>query len=261
MSNKRYIFIDESGDPEFFGTRGKLLVGEDGYQPLLNIGMIVTDNRRLLRRKIVELRALIQSDPLYNAAILRANNATWLPHARSDHPSIQTKIVEQLRNVDGYKGIVIIGRKSLNRFQTKHNRKPAEFYFDLVSHLLKNHLARDVDGYEIFLAQRQQNSMEAFTTAINKAIELSNKRRSSPIQISTRLHIVKSSEYPEMSVVDYMLWALQRYILKNEDRFFLAMEKKYSLIIDHYDTQNYKGGNNYYSQKNPFRLDKASPFI
>lgn len=30
--SKTYLFIDESGDPLFFGHRKKLLVGTEGYQ-------------------------------------------------------------------------------------------------------------------------------------------------------------------------------------------------------------------------------------
>ncbi|HXL55278.1 MAG TPA: hypothetical protein VN958_03410 [Chitinophagaceae bacterium] len=43
---KTYLFIDESGDPVYYGNRKKLLVGADGFQPYLIIGMIVTNNRK-----------------------------------------------------------------------------------------------------------------------------------------------------------------------------------------------------------------------
>lgn len=35
-----YCFIDECGDPEFYGKGKRLLVGSSGYQPLLIMGMI-----------------------------------------------------------------------------------------------------------------------------------------------------------------------------------------------------------------------------
>ena len=46
---KRYIFIDESGDPTFYGSGKKLLVGTEGFQPYLIIGMIETSNRKALK--------------------------------------------------------------------------------------------------------------------------------------------------------------------------------------------------------------------
>ncbi len=38
----------------FYAGRKKLLVGTEGFQPYLIIGMIETENRRLLRKAVVE---------------------------------------------------------------------------------------------------------------------------------------------------------------------------------------------------------------
>jgi hypothetical protein len=48
-----YLFIDECGDPTFFGHRKKLLVGTPGYQPLLLMGSLTTNNRRQLRAAVM----------------------------------------------------------------------------------------------------------------------------------------------------------------------------------------------------------------
>lgn len=62
----KYIFIDESGDPTFYGSGKKLLVGTEGFQPYLIIGMVETTNRKALRKKVVEFMDSIKSDKLYN---------------------------------------------------------------------------------------------------------------------------------------------------------------------------------------------------
>lgn len=66
MPETHYFFIDECGDPEFYGKRKKLLVGTEGFQPLLILGMVETPNRKTLQKAILELKAEILSDPLYN---------------------------------------------------------------------------------------------------------------------------------------------------------------------------------------------------
>jgi len=43
--DKAYLFIDESEDPIFYGNRKKLLVGTEGFQPYLIIGMIQGEGR------------------------------------------------------------------------------------------------------------------------------------------------------------------------------------------------------------------------
>lgn len=45
---------------------------------------------------------------------------------------------------------------------------------------------------------------------------------------------MRSIDFPEMSVVDHMLWALQQYILKGEWRYFTALEHHYDKIFDIY---------------------------
>lgn len=64
---KTYLFIDESGDPVFYGNRKKLLVGTEGFQPYLIIGMIETDNRKALRKAVVGFMDSIKADSFYNS--------------------------------------------------------------------------------------------------------------------------------------------------------------------------------------------------
>ena len=42
-------------------------------------------------------------------------------------------------------------------------------------------------------------------------------------------------------MVDYLLWALQRYILQGEKRYFAAMEHHYEQILDIYENDVLEG--------------------
>ena len=61
-----------------------------------------------------------------------------------------------------------------------------------------------------------------------------------------------------LSIADYLLWSLQRYILTDEIRFYKVLEEKYNLIIDLYDNENPE--TNYYYKENKFAKTKASEF-
>jgi len=108
------------------------------------------------------------------------------------------------------------------------------------------------------LAARQKNTQKDLNNAINKALERDNQKRNSPKTINYNCEIVQSKLTPELSIVDYLLWALQRYILKGEDRFYKALENKYNSIIDLYDFE--KNGSNYYNSENKFTIQKASAY-
>ena len=255
-----YLFIDECGDPNFYGKRRKFLVGTEGFQPLLLVGLVATEDRRKLRQDVLDFRAQILSDPLYNSIFSIRTNPKWLPHGRADHPDVRAKFFEKLRTLEGFKTYVVIARKKVDLFQRKHNSSASEFYFDVLYHLMKDRLNDPEVDYSIYLSHRDKKSTHRFTAAIQQAIERDNSRRKDPMQIRYRCDMAPSSQFPEMSVVDYLLWALQRYILKQEERFFKSVIDKYNLIIDLYDRNNYINGRNYYTRDYPFDLGKASSF-
>ena len=115
-NHKRYLFIDESGDPVFYGKRKKLLVG-----------------------------------------------------------------------IDGFKAHIVIAKKDLTIFNRKHIGNPTEFY---------------TKG-----------------------------------KIKYGLEIVPSKEMPELSIVDYLMWAVQRKLLTGESRFFDALQFRYDTILNLYDDE------------------------
>ena len=91
LANKTYLFIDESGDPVYYGNRKKLLLGTKGFQPYLIIGKIETDNRKPLRKAVVGFMNSIKTDSLYNSIPSIATDIGWFVHARGDHSEIRAK--------------------------------------------------------------------------------------------------------------------------------------------------------------------------
>ena len=154
---------------------------------------------------------------------------------------------------------VVIGRKKPAIFTQKHNNNPAEFYYDLVHHLLRGRLvARPERPHHIYLAQRGKDNIDRFQRAVGQAfyhyVATLMGEREMPV-----CQMLLSSTCPELSIVDYCLWALQRYLLKGEIRFFAALEARFDLILDLYDDDPVTG-NGIYTKANPLRLEKRSPF-
>ena len=59
--------------------------------------------------------------------------------------------------------------------------------------------------YNLYLSQRGNNSLKKFQTAVSKAIAANTFDENE--RISYQLEIVPSKEMPELSIVDYLLWA------------------------------------------------------
>ena len=49
------------------------------------------------------------------------------------------------------------------------------------------------------------------------------------------LEIVPGKEMPELSIVDYLIWAVQRNLIRGEGRYLDTPKDKYESIISLYD--------------------------
>ncbi|MDZ7934248.1 MAG: DUF3800 domain-containing protein [Emticicia sp.] len=231
---RKYIFIDESGDPTFYGSGKRLLVGTEGFQPYLIIGMIETMDRKALRRAVLNFMEVIKNDVLFNSIPSVSTNKGWYVHARGDHPEVRLKFFEFLRNLEGFKVHIAVARKDLSIFNRKHNNNPSEFYFDVLHHLLANKMTDDNIHYKLFLSQRGNNSMNRFSEAVLKALKNNKNTDNNNGEINYSLEIVPSNDMPELSIIDYMIWAVQRKLLKGESRFFEALKSKYEAVVELY---------------------------
>jgi hypothetical protein len=45
---------------------------------------------------------------------------------------------------------------------------------------------------------------------------------------------------PELSIIDYLIWAVQRKLLTGESRYFDALQSKYETVLDLYDDEHKK---------------------
>lgn len=183
-----------------------------------------TYDRVRLRKKVVEFQRSILGDVLFNG-IYSVRQPNWYLHAR--------KIPEI--------------------FIRKHNGNATEFYFDLIHKLLTLQPLSEETNYRLFLSQRHSNSVQRFTQAFERVLTTDNRDR----VIAYNCAVVRSQDFPELSIVDYLLWTLQRYILKGEGRYFAALEHHYEQILDLYEDD---GQGRLYMGDDHFTLEKASPF-
>src|SRR5512133_3257259 len=207
-----YCFIDESGDPSFYAKRKRLLVGTPGFQPYLIIGLVETENRKLLREAVSIFQENIKADILFNSIPSICNPNGWYAHARGDHPEVRAKFFELLRKTSGYEAHIAVAKKNIEIFNKKHNNNPEEFYFDVVQHLLKSVLTDNDSYYMVYQSMRGNNNLHRLNNAIQKALEGNGTHG----KILYKISIVPGPEMPELSIVDYLLWAVQRKLLKNE---------------------------------------------
>ena len=254
MPQTQHFFIDESGNPTFYANRKRPLWEEPDFDPVLMLGMIVVQDRKALRKQILDFREQLLVNPLLNS-IHSVTQPDWFFHASKDHSDIRLKFFEFLYNLEGVQCYIVIGRKNPAIFHSKHNGNASEFYFDVLNKLLARFDFTDDGIYKLYLSQRQSNTMERFETALHKALHHPDRHFD---KSKFMCRIVPSKDYPELSVIDYYLWAIKRYIVSGDGRFFKAFIEKYTEIVDLYEDE---GKGRIYDSKNTFSIEKATPFM
>ena len=70
------------------------------------------------------------------------------------------------------------------------------------------------------------------------------------IKANIVFNIQNQLKEPLLNVSDYLCWSIQRIFEKGETRYYNYINDKISLVVDLYDSKNYKRWQNYYSPTN-----------
>lgn len=217
----KYYFIDESGDADFFGKRGKKLWENEGWNPMLIMGLLETDNRKQLRANVNQFHENILKDPFFEGIPSLGRRQHYF-HAREDHPEVRAAFFQFLRLQKDFKCYFVAGRKNPSQFISEFKKNTTKFYFHWVRRLIELPSFQNSDTHHFYLSRRNKTTNERF----NQVLEASLCKEMNKERLNYECEVVRNAEYPELWVADYMLWALQRYLLKGEKRFLKALEDK-----------------------------------
>ena len=249
--DKYHYFLDEAGDCTFFNKAGLPLLGQNGVSNTFMIGMAHFDKPlEPLRQKIRDLQHKIENDRYYKSfpsvqKRIREKGGFYF-HAKDDIPELRKVFFDFLLEID-CRCEVVVGRKDLGRFVQKHNRRHAEFYADLLSHLITPKLA-DKSYLTFNMAQLGNiTSQHNLNIGLRKAEDRFYKNNPHDViraKIDFQDH--QFTHEPLLAIVDYFLWAVQRVFEKDEARYYTYLNEKIVKVTDLYDpkgVQIYTGEN------------------
>ncbi len=272
LNNKKiksnHRFLDEAGDTSFYGKGKKAILGNQGVSSCFIIGMVkFKEPLEDVRDKVVVLQEKIANDPYFQApSVLKKKNATgFYFHATDDLPETRKLFFDLIKSLNcSFEAVV--GRKSLERYETKHKGREEYFYADLLSHLLKNKIEKE---HKLVLNVSERGSSTKhhnLTLALEKAKERLAETRTRKntgekvsrhdINANTVFNVQNPTQEPLLCVADYFCWTIQRVFEKGETRFYDFLLPQISLVVDLYDTNNFYEWRNYYSPKNPLTGSK-----
>ncbi len=253
-----YFFVDESGDPNFYGKGGDIIVGKPGCSQTLLLRFVRVEEPEPIRRRLAELKCKIAKDS-YLRDIPSINKTVKAFHAKDDCPEVRMMVYKALAEQD-FAVQVVVARKIERMFRSKYKGNRDKFYEYLVGRLFQNETHKAEINNIVF--SKRGNKIQQHTMRAAIELGVGRFRQKWGAEVSTQLNIktlISSQDYM-LQVVDYANWAVQRAFEKGEMRFFNFLRDKFELIFDVFDKDNYKGGGNFYDRsRNPFEIKKASP--
>ena len=221
------------------------ILGNPGVSNVFMLGMVRFDkDLNAIRKIIINAQNKVTESRYYHkvpSVAKRVNKGGFYFHVKDDLPELRKEFFDVILKLN-CSFEVVVGRKDLQLFERKHNRKDSEFYADLLSHLIKNNLMEH-DRLVLNIAELG-NSTNVHN--LNLALAKAQKRfiLSNPTNIPTtnvQFNIKKFKDEPLLSVVDYYCWAVQRVFEQGETRFYDYISDSIITVIDLY---NKKSGTN-----------------
>lgn len=234
---------------------------------LLVVGFIETQEPTVIRKGVLDLQREICSDPYFQNVPSLAKTANAF-HATDDTPEIRYLFYKRIMEFK-FKAQFIVARKIEKVFRNDFNADENSFYDHLVGKAFRYVLHRYKNNHITFAVRGSRERQRPMSNAIISAKQSFTNEYG---QVDTKIDIQPQSPKGEpcLSVIDYMIWAIQRAYTKGEMRYYDYVADKVRYILDLYDFQRFPKNHYYHEQvkrtgvrrrrkANLFHIDKTTP--
>lgn len=246
-------FLDEAGDTTFYGKGKTHIIGKEGVSKCFILGMLkVKEPLNSVREKIIDLQNHISSDSYFKgipSIEKKIKNGGYFLHAKDDVPEVRKMGYDLIKSLDcSFEAIV--ARKIYSVYENFHHGNEAEFYADLLSHILKNKFKK----YEKLVLNIAERSKCTTHTNLELGLKRSfirfeKKHNKEDRKCSVVFNVQKPTREPLLNLADYFCWALQRLFERGEMRFYEYISDQVAMVNDLYDEANYSKGKNIYNRR------------
>lgn len=255
IDKEMFFYVDESGDTTFYNKKGVDLIKKGSASKVFMVGYLETAIPNQITKAFQNIKNEISKDE-YTKSVPSIQKSINYFHAKDDCPEVREKVFKAIKKLD-FKAFIIVARKKPDHFRNKFDLKASKLYTYMVEKLFENrlHLYSNIDIYFSKMGNtvREQNMKDALENAKKEFYKKWGQKNQGEI----RVFIQEPSQIQPLQLIDYVLWAVNRFYEKGEERYYQFIKEKISLIQDIFDFKMYP--KNYYSDKNPLDIKKMSP--
>jgi hypothetical protein len=237
-----YYFVDEAGTPTLFGKRREMIVGNEGCSKYFVLGKAAVNDPVQVSQALETLRRELLADPYFKnvPSMQPSQGKTAIGfHAKNDRPEVRYEVFKFLRRqaVSFYavvrnKNQVVSEVLERNRDDNRYWYNENELYDGLVAKLFDGRFYM-ADRFEVSFAKRGNKSR---TEALNAAIDNAKRTFESRFGFAAGATVQIAPSTPKetvcLQVVDYYLWALQRFYEQGENQYLEVIWPQTKLVHD-----------------------------
>lgn len=239
-----HYFVDEAGDTTLFGRYGKVLANTDAVSRFFMVARLEVTDIGALQADMDALRTELLADPLLKTVPsmqAAAGKTALFFHAKDDVPEVRHAVYKLLLRHDLRLSAVVKEKQHLLAEVHQHQASNPKYRYKADGHDIYDDLIAKLFGRfgefgvrrHITFAVRGSKPRTAVLKAVLDHIDAGFQ---GDFGFAPHGHTTVHSSYPSASAglqaCDYLLWALQRFYERSEERYLHAMWPKFVRVLD-----------------------------
>lgn len=244
MTDTTY-FVDEAGDTTLFGRYGKPLISTEGVSRFFMVGRLEVSDIDALTSEIEALRLELLADPLLLAVPsmqIKAGKTALFFHAKDDVPEVRHAVFKLLLKHPMQLSVVVRDKQQLlleslqkqaldSAYRYKANGH--DIYDDMIAQLLKSSTWPFLHTPHLTFAVRgNKERTDILKDVFQHAVSTGAITEKAPVYQFPHILSTYPSQSAGLQACDYLLWALQRFYERSEERYLQAMWSKFDRVLD-----------------------------
>jgi hypothetical protein len=244
MNVKTQLFVDEAGDTTLFARHGKVLLGSEAVSRFFMVGRLEVADLPSLQTDLDALRAQLLADPLLKSVPsmqAEAGKTALFFHAKDDVPEVRHAVFSCLLRHELLFTAVVKDKLALLHEVREREKQDQQYRYKADGHEVYDELIAALFGrLGQFGAQREVTfavrGSKPRTQALCQVLDEIDADFQRDFGFAPHGQTQIISSFPAQSAglqaCDYLLWALQRFYERAEERYLTALWPKFSRIVD-----------------------------
>lgn len=238
----QYIFLDESGKPEIYSSKGVNLVETGVASKFLVFAAVRTTDHLGLLQSVLACKSELLSDPALQRVFSPAYSLDAF-HANADYPEVRTAFLRLICALDVKIDVIVV--EKLKCFPSLREN-PGKLYGVMAGQLLKN-LCHQAERTDVIFSRKDSRLKlrQELETEVER-VRLSFMEQHPNLNATLQLQYQHNPHYSHagLQVADYVAYSVFKFYEQGDRQWYDLIKGKIGGI---YDICNRK----YFSQSNP----------